>query len=366
LDGQVHLFRVDTAGGAVQQLTQGEYVVFDWTVQPGRGTAVLAAATPENPNDIYLATWDAGPDAGPEPEGVRLTRLTRANEQLLAERRVSLPEKFQFRAEGGPLVDGWVIKPVDFDPARRYPAVLQIHGGPMGMYPGTFFFEFQLLAAAGIAVIYTNPRGSQGYGEAFCAGIRGNWGSSDYADLMAGVDAALARCPWIDPERLGVAGGSYGGYMTAWITGHTDRFKAACVMRAVTNCYSFFGTSDYGYRWDRVWGAGRPPWENPDDYLRQSPITYVGSVRTPTLVIHSEDDHRCLIEQGEQWYTALKKLGVEAEFLRYPGETHELSRSGRPWHRVHRLRAIVDWFTRHLQPAQSTATSTSPPSTRTS
>lgn len=349
LDGQVHLVRVEVAGGGVQQLTRGERVIFDWSVLPGCGLAAVAAASPDSPNDIYLARLP-GPGETPPADGVPLTRLTRANRDLLAQRQVSMPEKFQFRAQGGPLVDGWVIRPVDFDPARRYPAVLQIHGGPMAMYTGAFFFEFQLLASAGIAVIYTNPRGSQGYGQDFCAGIRGNWGANDYADLMAGVDAALARFPWIDPERLGVAGGSYGGYMTAWITGHTDRFKAACVMRAVTNCYSFFGTSDGGYRWDRIWGAGQPPWENPEDYLRQSPISYVGRVRTPTLVIHSEEDHRCLIEQGEQWYVALRRQGVEAEFLRFPGETHELSRSGKPWHRVHRLRAIVNWFIRWLEP----------------
>jgi len=220
----------------------------------------------------------------------------------------------------------------------------------MAMYTPTFFFEFQLLAAAGIGVIYTNPRGSQGYGEDFCSAIWGDWGNVDYQDVMAGVDAAVERFDWIDPDQLGIAGGSYGGYMSSWVIGHTDRFKAACVMRPVTNCYSFFGTSDGGYRWDEIWGKGQPPWENPDDYLRQSPITYVGNVKTPTLLIHSENDHRCIIEQAEQFYIALKKLGIEAEFLRYPNESHGLSRGGQPWHRIHRLRHIVDWFEDHLEP----------------
>jgi len=215
------------------------------------------------------------------------------------------------------------------------------------MYAGTFFFEFQLLAASGLGVIFTNPRGSQGYGEKFCAGIKEEWGVNDYADLMAGVDAALERFDWIDPERLGVAGGSYGGYMTSWIIGHTNRFKAACSMRAVNNCHSFFGTSDMGFHWDHIWHG--TPWENWEMLIKQSPITHVGGVKTPTLIIHSESDYRCLIEQGEQMFIALKKLGVETEFLRYPSESHGLSRGGQPWHRVHRLKSIVEWFERHLK-----------------
>lgn len=218
----------------------------------------------------------------------------------------------------------------------------------MAMYTGTFFMEFQLLLARGIGVVITNPRGSQGYGQDFCAGIQHDWGTNDYADIMAALDAALARFPWIDRERLGVAGGSYGGYMSTWIIGHSQRFKAACIMRPVTNTYSFYGSSDSGFQWDEVWGRDKQPWENPADYVRQSPITYAGNMRTPTLIIHSEQDYRCLIEQSEQLYASLKKQGVEVEFLRYQNESHGLSRGGKPWHRIHRLRAIAGWFAGHL------------------
>jgi dipeptidyl aminopeptidase/acylaminoacyl peptidase len=248
----------------------------------------------------------------------------------------------------GDTVDGWAWRPAVASEGGQHPTVLEIHGGPMAMYTGTFFLEFQLLLASGIGVVITNPRGSQGYGEAFCAAISHRWGTVDYADIMAGMDAALTRFPWIDPDRLGVAGGSYGGYMTAWVIGHTDRFRAACCMRPVINGYSFFGSCDVGHHWDEGWGLGRMPWEDPEAYLRVSPIVHAGAIRTPTLIIASEDDLRCPPEQAEQLYTALKKQGVEAAFLRYPGESHGLSRGGKPWHRVHRLRHIVAWFAARL------------------
>jgi len=341
--GATHLYTVDMSSGEVARLTEGDITLFGYSVVPAEGKAAFAVATPDSPTDIYTADLGVA-------KPLDLERLTAVNEDLLSRRIVSLPEHYTFSAEGGPEVDGWAVKPVGHEAGKKYPTVLQIHGGPMAMYTPTFFFEFQLLAAAGIGVIYTNPRGSQGYGEDFCSAIWGDWGNVDYQDVMAGVDAAVERFDWIDPDQLGIAGGSYGGYMSSWVIGHTDRFKAACVMRPVTNCYSFFGTSDGGYRWDEIWGKGQPPWENPDDYLRQSPITYVGNVKTPTLLIHSENDHRCIIEQAEQFYIALKKLGIEAEFLRYPNESHGLSRGGQPWHRIHRLRHIVDWFEDHLEP----------------
>ncbi len=374
--GTTHLCAVDAASGEVRQLTTGDRVVFGWSADAARRTFAFAVADPDSPSDIYVgrlpedanpATWPAAPAGLAAPAVVGLDPLTRTNAGLLAARTVSRPERFTFAAPGGPPVDGWAIRPVgrgvdehtgssgggpgdrlgNEQEIGRYPAVLQIHGGPMAMYTGAFFFEFQLLASAGIGVIYANPRGSQGYGEEFCAGIKDEWGQSDYADLMASVDEALRRFPWIDPDRLGVAGGSYGGYMTSWIVGHTDRFKAACSMRAVNNCHSFFGTSDTGYEWDEIWHG--TPWKDWENLIRQSPITYAGNVKTPTLIIHSEEDHGCLIEQGEQFYVALRKLGVEAEFIRYPGEGHELSRHGKPWHRVHRLKSIVEWFERHLR-----------------
>ena len=351
--GTTHYYRIDAASGEVRRLTSGDVVLFDAAYCPATGRAAFAVAAPDHPGDIYVADVP-GAEALPAladataPGGTPLHRLTHCNAELLSRRHVVAPKRFTFHAPGGPEVDGWAWQPLDAQPGQTYPTVLEIHGGPMAMYTGTFFLEFQLLLARGIGVVITNPRGSQGYGQDFCAGILNDWGTVDYDDVMAGLDTALARHPWIDRDRLGVAGGSYGGYMTAWIIGHTQRFKAACVMRPVINCHSFFGSSDGGYKWDEIWGRDMPPWENPEDYRRQSPITYAGAMRTPTLIIHSEQDYRCLVEQAEQLFAALKKQGVEAEFLRYQGESHGLSRGGKPWHRVHRLRQIVAWFAARL------------------
>jgi len=339
--GTTHLCRVDTETGRVEQLTEGDFAVFGYDVCFEAGLAALAVAMPESPNDIFTVRLQ---DSVP----VELHRLTSTNESLLSERHVSLPERFTYNAPGGPEVDGWVIKPVNCDHTEKYPAVLQIHGGPMAMYASTFFFEFQLLASAGIGVIFTNPRGSEGYGEDFCAAIRGQWGTYDYEDVVAGVEAALERFDWIDPDRLGAAGGSYGGFMTSWLIGHSDRFRAFVSMRAVNNMYSMFGTSDIGYLDEDTWGRGETPWQNADPYLSQSPIHHVGTASSPTLIIHSENDFRCPISQGEELFVALKKLGVETEFIRYPNESHGLSRGGQPWHRVHRLQKVVDWFERWL------------------
>jgi len=356
--GTTHLYRVDVTpdgeGAGVYRLTSGEMVLYGWSVLPTLGKSAFAVATPDNPGNIYVAELNHDPSTlldplshAAEEGGLPLTKVTSANDSLLAQRLISLPERFTFRAEDGPEVDGWVIKPIGWEAGKKYPAVLEIHGGPMAMYAVGFFLEFQLLAAAGIGVIFTNPRGSEGYGQEFCAAIMDDWGNRDYADLMAGVDTALARNDWIDPDRLGVAGGSYGGYMTSWIIGHTDRFKAACVMRPVTNMESMLA-SDIGFWVSWSWAGKKDPWEDPEIYRRQSPMTYAGSMRTPTLIICNEEDFRCPNDQSEQLYTALQKQGVEVEYLRYPGESHGMSRSGKPWHRVHRLRHIVHWFADRL------------------
>jgi len=337
--GTTHLHDIDVDSGRVRQITDGGYVVFDYDLHPEQGVAVLAIAKEDSPNDLFLLNLD-------ESTPSSLRQLTWVNDELLSGKQVVLPERFSVETEEGVQIDGWALKPVGAVEGKTYPAVLEIHGGPTAMYTGSFFFEFQLLCAAGIGVVFTNPRGSQGYGQDFCAAIRGNWGYLDYRDVMAGMETALDRFDWIDPDRLGVAGGSYGGYMTSWIIGHTDRFRAACSMRAINNMYSAFG--DIGYMRDEYWADGKPPWAAPEVYLEQSPLSFADNFKTPTLVIHSEDDYRCPIEQAEQLFVALKKAGVAAEFIRFPGESHGLSRNGQPWHRVYRLKSIVDWFERYL------------------
>jgi dipeptidyl aminopeptidase/acylaminoacyl peptidase len=221
--------------------------------------------------------------------------------------------------------------------------VLEIHGGPHAAYGEAFFFEFQVLAGQGHGVLFINPRGSTGYSERFTMASNDDWGGNDYRDLMLGVDTAIARNAWIDPARLGVTGGSFGGYMTNWIVTQTDRFKAAVTQRSISNMISKWGVSDIGYMGnDLQWGG--PPWENLQFYLDRSPLMHVTKVVTPLLIIHSERDLRCPIEQGEQFFTALKYLRREVEMVRFPDEGHELSRSGQPLHRLERLQRIAGWF----------------------
>jgi dipeptidyl aminopeptidase/acylaminoacyl peptidase len=216
----------------------------------------------------------------------------------------------------------------------------------MAMYGRSFFFEFQLLAAHGYAVVYANPRGSTGYGRHFSDAVNNDWGGKDWQDLQAGLDAAIAR-GGLDPDRLGVAGGSYGGYMTNWAISHTDRFKAAVTMRCVSNMAVMFGTSDLGwYLMDEF--AGAVPWKDLDRIMERSPITYVDRIHTPLLILHSDNDLRCPISEGEQMFTALKFLGREVRMMRFEGQTHDLSRNGHPRSRVIRLGAILDWFRDHI------------------
>jgi dipeptidyl aminopeptidase/acylaminoacyl peptidase len=217
----------------------------------------------------------------------------------------------------------------------------------MGQYGCSFMMEFQCLAAEGYAVVYTNPRGSQGYSEQFCACIKEDWGNLDYLDVMAGLDSAIARHPWIDPTRVGIAGGSYGGYMVNWALGQTDRFKAAITMRSCVNEASMVGTGDFGF----VDLANYPsrPWNDMAFYQRFSTITNVEKIVTPLLIEHQEEDYRCPMEQAEQLYTALKVLRRTVEFVRYPESSHGMSRTGKPWLRVHRLRNICDWFGRYIE-----------------
>jgi dipeptidyl aminopeptidase/acylaminoacyl peptidase len=276
-------------------------------------------------------------------------RVTRFNDDLLRRLRMPEPISFRFRSSIGRDVEAWVLKPLMLRRGEKCPAVLEIHGGPRALFGNGIFHEFQVLAGEGMAVIYTNPRGSSGYEESFTQGVMRHYGEGDYNDLMACIDEALSRFPWIDPDRLGVCGGSYGGYMTNWMVTQTDRFKAAVTFRSICNWVSKFGTSDIGYMQPESISGAKTYWgEDTLIQMKHSPLYYVDRVKTPTLIIHSEDDLRCPIEQGEQWFTALKLNGVETEFIRVPGENHELSRSGKPKHREERLRHLVRWMKDHL------------------
>ena len=356
--GTTQLLRVDLEDGRVHLVTSGDRSIFNAHALPAAGLAALAVSTPENPGAIHVLALDEDEVACPageygdrvldaDAQGLAEVVAYSSSREILSQRDVAVAERFVARAgEDAPDVDCWVLLPEAASRGEKVPTILQIHGGPAAMYTGGFFFEFQLMVAAGYAVVFSNPRGSAGYGEDFRAAIQPGWGDVDYADLMAALDEALERYPALDAERCGVAGGSYGGYMTNWVIGHTDRFKAAITMRCVSNIYSFWGTCDLGPLWSDMYG-GRP-WENPEKYYQQSPVWYMEGVTTPTLVIHSEEDHRCPVEQGEQVYTTLKSQGVDAEMIRYPGESHGLSRAGKPWHRIHRLERMLEWFERYV------------------
>jgi dipeptidyl aminopeptidase/acylaminoacyl peptidase len=268
-------------------------------------------------------------------------------------RELVAPEAFPATSADGTSVPAWIVRPVGLADGERVPAVLCIHGGPFTQYGNRFFDEFQVYAAAGYAVIYSNPRGSSGYGEAWGRAIRGpgehgpGWGSVDYADVMAVMDEALRRFDFIDPDRLGVMGGSYGGYMTSWIVGHTDRFRCAISERACNDLALLDGTSDFAGMFKG--SIGPYPWEDPQLYRWISPITYATNITTPTLILHSENDLRCPISQAEVLFTTLRALKREVEFVRFPAESHELSRSGSPLHREMRFEVVLDWLDRHLK-----------------
>ena len=338
--GDTPLWRVPLDGSAPTRVVEARGQQVQAFAFCAAGTTLaINLADNRNPGDIYCAD-PRDPAANPR-------HLSEVNGAFFAEVTLAEPEAFEYAGAKGWPIEGWLVPPVGMQEGERYPLILSIHGGPHAAYGNMFLFDFQLLAARGYGVLFTNPRGSTNYGERFTLGSNDDWGGGDYRDVMLGVDAAIARAPWIDPARLAVTGGSYGGYLTNWIVTQTDRFRAAITERSICNMTSKWGTSDIGYIGnDLQWGG--PPWEAEAFYRERSPLTHVRNAHTPLLLIHSEHDFRCLIEQGEQFFTALKYLGQTAEFVRFPNEGHELSRSGQPLHRLERVRRIVGWFAKYL------------------
>ncbi len=343
--GTTQLAAVEVATGTVRLMTTGRHDIYAVAYDARCAQVAMAVATPTEPGDVWLA--DVHGLASGQPAAGPLRRLTAVNQDLLAGVTLSVPQRFAYRGADDWTIEGWVMAPVGAAPAARAPTILCIHGGPHAAYGETFFHEFQVLAGKGYALVFTNPRGSQGYGQTFTAATHHDWGGKDCEDILAGLDAALARFPFLDPERLGIQGGSYGGFMTNWIIGHTDRFRAAVTMRSIANCLSQWGTSDLAY-FKGYWEFPGDPWEHPTFYWERSPLAYVQRITTPLLIMHSEQDLRCPIGEAEQLFTALKKLGREVVFVRFPNESHDLSRSGQPAHRVERLHLLLDWFDRHL------------------
>ncbi|WP_411333778.1 S9 family peptidase [Metabacillus indicus] len=311
--------------------------VYGLSVHVQSHTAVLGISRPDHPSDLHFFDFSTGENR----------QLTSINEAFLNEVELSVPEAIAYKAEDGLEIHGWIMKPAGYQEGEKYPLVLEIHGGPHAMYANTYFHEFQMLAASGKAVLYTNPRGSHGYGQHFVDGVRGDYGGSDYTDLMSAVDYALKTYDFIDEERLGVTGGSYGGFMTNWIVGHTNRFKAAVTQRSISNWISFYGVSDIGYYFTE-WELGGNLIDDFEKLWHHSPLKYVKNVETPLLILHGEKDYRCPVEQAEQLYIALKQLKKETKLVRFPEANHELSRSGHPKLRIDRLNHIKEWFDKYL------------------
>ncbi|SHG70060.1 S9 family peptidase [Ornithinibacillus halophilus] len=332
--GAVNLYQVDLKGN-LEPLYKENSHVFGFSYDPNNDTLVVGSSTPLNPCDFYLV------DSNEQKQ------LTNANADFLEEVALSEPEELTVTAQDGWKIQGWLMRPYGFEEGKKYPFVLEVHGGPHAMYGQTFFHEMQLLAAKGYVVLYTNPRGSHGYGQEFVDACRGDYGGSDYTDLMSAVDYALENYSFIDENRLGVTGGSYGGFMTNWIVSHTNRFKAAVTQRSISNWLSFYGVSDIGFFFTK-WEHGYNLLEDPEKLWDFSPLKYAANVETPLLILHGERDFRCPIEQGEQLFITLKHLRKEVEFVRFPGANHELSRSGKPEMRIERLNHICRWFEKYL------------------
>ncbi len=338
--GASNLVRLDAASGRLEPLTEGKHDVLAWTATPDRGRVALTLSTPTLLDELFLL----------DTATKKLTQLTRVNETLFSQLKLSEPEEFWYPSFDGKQMHGWILKPPDFDASKKYPMILEIHGGPHTEYGWAFFHEFQWMAAKGYVVLYTNPRGSTSYGQEFANIIQHRYPGDDFKDLMAGVDEVLQR-GYVDEKRLGVTGGSGGGLLTNWVVTQTTRFAAAVSQRSVADWLTFWYTADFTLfrpTWFRKY-----PFQNPDEYLARSPVRFVENVTTPLMFIHSEEDWRTPPGQGaEPMFRALKALKRPTVMVRFPDENHDLSRSGKPAHRVERLQHILNWFDIYLQGAK--------------
>ncbi|QIW81255.1 S9 family peptidase [Bacillus tequilensis] len=332
--GSTGIYYISIEGLVYPIRLEKEYIN-SFSISPDEQHFIASVAKPDRPSELYSI-----------PLGQEGKRMTGANDKFVGEHTISIPEDIQFVTEDGVTVNGWLMKPAQAGDSS-YPLILNIHGGPHMMYGHTYFHELQVLAAKGYAVVYINPRGSHGYGQEFVNAVRGDYGGKDYGDVMQAVDEAIKRDPQIDPKRLGVTGGSYGGFMTNWIVGQTNRFRAAVTQRSISNWISFHGVSDIGYFFTD-WQLEHDMFADTEKLWDRSPLKYAANVETPLLILHGERDDRCPIEQAEQLFIALKKMGKETKLVRFPKASHNLSRSGHPGQRIKRLNYISSWFDQYL------------------
>ena len=334
--GKANLKRVDADTGTVSPVTDSDFAVYSWSATPDGSKAAALISSTTNVGDLYLI--DVNAKSNPH-------QLTHLNGELFSKLDLTAPEMIWYKSFDGRPIQAWVQRPPDFQEGRKYPLILNIHGGPHAAYGYVFDHEIQWMAAKGYVVLYPNPRGSTTYGQDFGNIIQYRYPGDDYTDLMAGVDELIKR-GWVDPDKLGVTGGSGGGVLTNWTIGHTGRFKAAVSQRSIADWGGWwYGADIIAPTWFR--GA---PWESEADFKARSPISYVQKISTPLMLIEGESDDRTPPAYGgEQMFRALKYLKKPVVMVRFPGETHELSRSGKPVHRVERLQHIVAWFDKYLQ-----------------
>lgn len=327
--GESNLYRA--SGGSVQPITRGAHVITDYSMT-AEDVLTYTCSDPTHPAEVFLSA------AGQSEQ------LTHKNQEWLDEVLTAAPERFWFTGARDEQNDGRLLAPRGSE-SGKHPLIVYIHGGPSFAYGQNFFFEFQFLAGQGFGVFYPNIHGSTSYGAAYEGSIKDDWGNLDFQDVLAGTKAAMERS-WVDPRRVGIAGGSYGGYMTLWALGHSDLYRAGVTERCVSNFISFMGTSDVGWIWDRIVGAF--PEEDVEKLWDMSPIKYIKNINVPLMVMHSEGDDRTPIEQGEQVFLTLRRLGKETKFVVFPEESHGLSRMGKPSRRVERLEIIMNWFRQWL------------------
>ena len=329
--GRTPIVRVDAQSGAVTEVTRGDQAVLDFSVSSDANAIVALVSSPVMIGDLFAVADDG-----------TQTRITDFNGKLWSQLDLTAPEEINYTSFDGRRIQGWIQKPPDFDPHKKYPLILNIHGGPHAAYGWVFDHEFQWMAAKGYVVLYINPRGSTSYGQEFGNIIQYHYPGDDYRDLMVGVDELL-KLGYVDGKKLGVTGGSGGGVLTNWTITHTDRFAAAVSQRDISNWASWWYTADFTLFQPRWFKA--PPFEDPQDYSNRSAITYVKNIHTPVLFVLGESDYRTPQDSGgEQLFRALKYLKRATAMVVFPRETHELSRSGEPWHRIERLQYIVGWF----------------------
>jgi dipeptidyl aminopeptidase/acylaminoacyl peptidase len=337
-EGAAQVWSVEANGGTPAPVTSGAHAIGSWSISSDGATLAYNASTPTNPGELFI--YRIGQDAS------LAQQVTALNERLLAEIALGEPEEIWLSPEGesGAQVQAWVIKPPGFDAGARYPLVLQMHGGPTALYGWSWWIEFQILAGRGFVVVAPNPRGSSGYGQDFATAIYRDWCDAPTTDLLAAVDYVIDQ-GYVDPDQLYLTGGSYGGYLVNWIVTQTDRFRAGVSGRCVSDLRTLVLADDVGT--SLVEHFGGMPWDEPELYAYGSPITHIARCKTPLLLEHQEADHRCPMDQAEQVYNALKRLGIPVEMVIYPNESHGMSRNGGPLNRVDRLTRMVDWFERY-------------------